>query len=316
MSQFTVVTKLWPTGASLDLGTDETTLTVPPSASFNRHAANFVVSPDGTHNYQFLFWNTGRHVTNKRHVHWDFSVGGWGIWTATKWYGTPGGTGSQPWVDVEPFTIGGDALITGSGTAIDAAASTFAAGAFPFSGNDHQIGTAGGAVTVVAKDPFASLDFAGWDQLIFGGDDSGQFNESDAGGGPGSPSFFPAGSGPFHVNQNAGANLLALYGNHVRSGLGSILANIGDILTKPGPISRVDPSPEDRLRLAILEGLLLQTRPGVGETAALQALTQAAPGMSLSDLNAALKSVQTTIALGNTTISALQAQIKAKTPVK
>jgi hypothetical protein len=314
LSKFTVVTKLWPSGAGLDLGTDETTLTVPPSASFDRHAANFVVSPDGTHNYQFLFWNTGRHVTNKRHVHWDFSVGGWGVWTATKWYGTPGGPpGGPPLVDVEPFSIGGDGLITGSGTAIDTAASTIPAGAFPFSGNDHEIGTAAGAVTVAAKDPFASLQFAGWDQLIFGGDDSGVFDETDAGGSPGSASFFPVGSGTFHVNQNASANLLALYGNTRRLNIGSVL---GSILTNPGPISRVDPSPEDRLRLAILEALLQQTAPVGGAASDLQALTEAAPRMSVDELNAALKTVQTTVALGNTTVSALQAQIKAKTPAK
>jgi len=171
-------------------------------------------------------------------------------------------------------------------------------------------------VTVVAKDPFASLQFAGWDQLVFGGDDSGEFDETDAGGGPGSATFFPVGGGPFNVNQNGGANLLALYGNHATSNLGKILANIGDILTNPGPISPVDPGPEDRLRLAILEGLLLQTRPAGGDTAGLQALAQAAPRMSLDDLNAALKSVQTTIALGNTTISALQAQIKARSSGK
>ncbi|MGA7237873.1 MAG: hypothetical protein WBY44_19465 [Bryobacteraceae bacterium] len=316
MSQFGVVTKLWPSGASLDTGTDETTLTVPPTASFDRHAANFVVSPDGTKNYQFLFWNTGRHVTNKRHVHWDFSVGGWGVWTATKWYGTPGGTGGAAVVDVEPFSIGGNGLITSSGTAIDTAASTIPAGAFPFSGNDHEIGTAGGAVTVAAKNPFASLQFAGWDQLIFGGDDSGEFDETDAGGSPGSPSFFPVGSGTFHVNQNNGANLMALYGNSSRLSIGSVLGNLGNIFTNPGPISIIDPSPEDRLRLSLLQGLLQQSRPVGGEAADLQALTQAVPNMSVDELNAALKSVQTTVALGNTTASAIQAQIKAKTPVK
>jgi len=318
MSQFTVATKLWPSGASLDTGTDETTLTVPPSASFDRHAANFVVSPDGTHNFQFLFWNTGRHVTNKRHVHWDFSLGGWGIWTATKWYGTPISTPGGPGVvDVEPFSIGGDGLITGSGTAIDAAASTIPAGAFPFSGNDHQIGTASGAVTVAAMDPFSSLQFAGWDLLLFGGDDSDVFPESDAGGSPGSPSFFPVGGGTFPVNQNDSANLLALYGNSSGPGMFTILANLGSIiLTKPGVKPIGDSSPEDRLRLAILEGLLQQTRPGGGGAADLQALAQAAPRMSLDELKSALKSVQTTVALGSTAVSALQAQIKAKTPVK
>jgi hypothetical protein len=114
VSQFSVVGKLWPSGSSLDLGTDNNSVTVPPTAHFDRHAANFVTSMDGTHNYQFLFWNTGRHVTNKRHVHWDFSVGGWGIWTATKWYGTPGGNGGPPRVRVDAFSIGGDAPISRS----------------------------------------------------------------------------------------------------------------------------------------------------------------------------------------------------------
>jgi hypothetical protein len=249
-------------------------------------------------------------------VHWDFSIGGWGVWTATKWYGTPGGNGGPGVIDVEPFTIGGDGVITGSGTAIDAAASTIPAGAFPFSGNDHQIGTAAGAVNVAAKTPFAGLVFAGWDQLIFGGDDSGEFDETDAGGSPGSASFFPVGSGTFHVNQNASAQLLALYGNSSGITLGSILGNLGSIVSKVGPISPIDPSPEDRLRLAILEGLLQSTRPGGGEAADLQALTQAAPRMSLDELNAALKSVQTTVALGNTAVAAIQTQIKAKTPGK
>src|SRR5262249_8469748 len=157
---FSVVGKLWPSGSSLDLGTDNNLVTVPPTAHFDRHAANFVTSMDGTHNYQFLFWNTGRHVTNKRHVHWDFSVGGWGIWTATKWYGPPGANGGPPGVGGDAFSIGGDAPITGSGTAIaDPPASTFPAGAFPFMGDDHAIGTSGGPVDVAAKDPFASLQF-------------------------------------------------------------------------------------------------------------------------------------------------------------
>src|SRR5262249_20953232 len=131
MDEFSVKTKLWPSGADLDLGTDSNLVTVP--STFTRHAANFVTSMDGTQNYQFLFWNTGRHVTNKRHVRWNFSVGGWGLWTATRWYGTPGpgGPGAQR-VRVDPFTIGGDAVITSGGTAINSSASTYAAGAYPF----------------------------------------------------------------------------------------------------------------------------------------------------------------------------------------
>ena len=125
MDEFNVIAKIWPTGTVLDLGADTNNVTVP--SFFTRHAADFVTSMDGTHTYRFLFFNTGRHVTNKRHVRWNFSVGGWGTWTATKWYGTPStGPGAER-VRVDPFTIGGDAPLPG--TAIDAPASTFAAGA-------------------------------------------------------------------------------------------------------------------------------------------------------------------------------------------
>jgi hypothetical protein len=312
MSQFNVVAKLWPTGANIDLGTDSTMLTVPPMANFVRHAANFV-TPDGVNNYQFLFWNTGRHVTNKRWVHWDFSVGGWGIWTATKWYGKPGNGPGKPHVRVDPFSIGGDGPITGSGTAIDAAASTIPAGMFPFGGDDHLINTAGGPVDVAAKNPFANLQFAGWNQLVWGGDDTGEFDESDAGAAPGSPTFFPAGSGTFHVDQNGSADLLALYGNSSGPSIGVILGLLGSLTTKPGPISVIDPSPEDRVRIAILEALLKASAPGGGPGVDLQFLTQAAPNMTVEELKSALKSVQTTIALGNTAVSTIQAQIKAKT---
>lgn len=312
MSQFSVIAKIWPSGITLDLGTDNNMVTVPPTAHFDRHAANFVSSMDGTHNYRFLFWNTGRHVTNKRHVHWDFSVGGWGIWTATKWYGTPPPLGppGPPVVRVTPFSIGDNGPITGSGTAIaDPPASSFPAGAHPFMGDNNAISTAAGAVDVAAKDPFASLQFAGWDQLVWGGDDSGEFDESDADGVPGSPSFFPVGTGTFHVNQNNSADLLALYGNSSTLSLGRIL---NDILTKPGPIS-IDTSPMDRLRLAILEGLLQRTQPTGGvQGTDFQTLILAASRMNVDELKAALKSVQTSIALGNTALSTIQAQIKAR----
>src|SRR5262249_23922613 len=72
------------------------------------------------------------------------------------------------------------------------------------------------------------------------------------------------------------------------------------------------PSPEDRIRLAILEALLQQSRPGSAQGVDVQALTEAAPHMNVDELKAALKSVQTTVSLGNTAVSAIQAQIKAK----
>jgi hypothetical protein len=214
MSHFTVTTKLWPSGESLDTGTDDNVVSVPPgSASFDRHAALYVTSPDGTENFEFLFWNTGRNITNKRHVHWDFSAGGWTTWIATKWYGVPGNGNGGHEVRVDPFSIAGDGLLTSSGTAIDPSASSFPPGAYPDMGDDHLIDTENGAVDVAAKGSLASLQFAGWDQLIWGGDDSGTFYESDAGPSQGSPGFYPVGSGTFHVAQGGSAILLALYGN-------------------------------------------------------------------------------------------------------
>lgn len=309
MDQFDVNAKLWPSGDSLDVGTDNNLVTVP--SSFTRHAADFASSSDGTEQYQFLFWDTGRHVTNKRHVRWNFSVGGWGLWTATKWYGTPpkGGPGSLR-VRVDPFTIGGDAPITSGGTAIDSSASTYASGAFPFNGDDHAIGTANGAVDVVAKDPFTLLQFAGWVQLIWGGDDSGEFVETDTGASPGSPGFYPVGSGPFHVNKGGAADLLALYGNSARSrftvNLGELLAGLTSVL----PYSPVDPSPEDRLRLAILEEVLRKSQPAERVGSEFQQIIEAAPRMSAEELKVAVKSLQASVNLGQTAISTIQALLK------
>src|SRR4051812_46964886 len=111
MDEFRTIAKLWPAGTELDLGTDSTnlTLTPPDSANFTRTAAPFVTSVDGTQTYEFLFWNTGRHMTNKRKVIWIFSQFGWGIWTATRWYGTPGnGPPGQPRVRGDSFSLHGN----------------------------------------------------------------------------------------------------------------------------------------------------------------------------------------------------------------
>src|SRR6266550_1759615 len=123
MDEFKTVAKLWPAGTDLDLGADSNLISGPGSASFSRHAANFVTSMDGTQNYQFLFWNTGRHLTNKRHVSWHFTVLGWGLWKATRWYGTPvGGPPGPERIHADAFTIGGDAPLSAN-TPIDGPAS-------------------------------------------------------------------------------------------------------------------------------------------------------------------------------------------------
>jgi len=73
----------------------------------------------------------------------------------------PGGGGGLPRVRADALTIRDDAPL--SGTPIDAAASTYVAGAHPFppSGGDHAIGTATGGASVVAKDPFPGCGILG-----------------------------------------------------------------------------------------------------------------------------------------------------------
>ena len=316
MDEFRTIAKIWPSGAELDLGTDSNLVSIP--SSFNRHAANFVSSPDGTQDYQFLFWNTGRHLTNKRHVRWNFSVGGWGVWTATKWYGTPPkpGDGGPARVRADAFTIGGNAPLS-SDTPIDGTASTYASGAWPSGGDDHVISTVNGAATVVAKDPFHSYLFAGWLKLVFGGDDSGEFVETDTGASPGTPGFYEHVSGPFLVPKGTSADLLATYGTHNDGGgIFQLPDWIWKVFGERGPIKipdRGDPSPIDLIRLRLLEDLLRQTKPvGQAESADFQRLIETAPQMSPEELKRAVQSVKTTLNLGKTALTAIESHMKKK----
>lgn len=315
MDEFRTVAKLWPSGDDLDLGTDSNSVTIP--SVFTRHAANYVSSPDGAEDYQFLFWNTGRHLTNKRHVRWNFAVGGWGVWTGTKWYGTPSdtGPGGPTRVRADAFNIGGDAPLS-SDTPIDGTASTFAPGAWPSAGNDHVISTVAGAANVVAKDPFHAYLFAGWLRLVFGGDDSGEFVETDAGASPGTLGFFEHLSGPFFAPAGTNADLLATYGTHDSGPIGRLPDWIWEIINDRGPFKipdRGDPSPMDRIRLKVLEELLRETKPpGPAESAGFQRLIEEAPRMSREELKRAVQSLKTTLDLGKSALAAVESRLKKK----
>jgi hypothetical protein len=308
MDEFRTVAKIWPTGVDLDLGTDSNILGGP--GTFTRNASNWVTSPDGTTNYQFLFWNTGRHLTNKTHVRWIFSVLGWGVWTATRWYGIPSGNGGPPRVRADAFSIGTNAVL--APTPISAA-STFAAGAWPFSGDDHAVGTAAGPATIVPVDPLLGYEFAGFMQLLWGGDPVGEFVETDAGSGGsiGGPGFYDHVVGStFAAAQNTSADLLAAYGYN-DSGLGPFRFWL-DLFRQRKPFDipdRGDPAPPDILRARILEQLLRQTQPAPrgGE---FEELLASAPSMTKEQVQRAMQSVKTSLDLGKTTLDALEAQAK------
>ena len=320
MDEFRTIAKIWPAGTALDLGTDETNLALHAgdSATFTRTAPPFVSSSDGTHTYEFLFWNTGRHMTNKRTVIWNFSVFGWGIWTATRWYGTPGGpNGGPPRVHADAFSLSADDVLTPN-TPIDGAASTFAAGAWPFNGNDHEIGTAAGPATVVADDTLSGDEFAGWVQYVWGGDPSGDFVETDTGtsGSFGDPSFFtpvPAGTHPFAAAQGSSYDLLATYAPPPGPRIPWAVL-VGEALANG--IARIplggDPGPEDIIRLAVLGELLQRTRPGSGEVTDFQRVIQSAPTMSHAELTRTKQALQTTLELGRSALGAVEARLQTQ----
>lgn len=314
MHTFTVRAKHWPDGALLDVGAGSDTTTITAATICDRFAPQFVLSEDGFQTYRFLFWNTGRRLTPKRHVIWNFSALNWTTWNATRWYGTPPGVGNggPPRVHAEAFTVGGDQPMADS--PIDGAASTFAPGAWPLGGNNHEVGTAGGPAHILPIDPYSSYSFAGWLRLLWGGDASGDFTETDVvsgGGGPGSPGFFASISGTaFDAATNSSADVIASYGYH-SSGRPLWLELVEDVLLADPRkwIDPSDPAPEDLLRIRLLREVLAQTRPARGGGLDLQTLIKAAPTMTPDQLRRAVQSVHTTLDLARSALQVLEARL-------
>jgi hypothetical protein len=324
MDTFVTNAKLWPSGLELNQGIDSNSLGGPYNPT--RQAPLF--ASDGTTTYKFLFWNTGRHLTSKRNVKWIFSVLGWGVWTATRWYGIPGGPGSpgSELIRANAFSIGGNQSL-GSATPIDAAASTFPAGAHPVGIDDHLVSTANGDVSIAAKDPYDTYDFAGWLQIMMGGDDISEFIETDSGsggtiGGVGFYDHVTGGAGKFQGAQHSSADLLATYGYHPPPGRGDFIPDrlrdwiyeliLDDMRRKPGPEIIGDSSPIDRIRGKLLEALVAQARPGGGGPTDFQALIEAAPTMNPAELKRAVQSLKTTLDLGKTALGAMESRLKGK----
>lgn len=194
-----------------------------------------------------------------------------------------------------------------------------AAGAWPFNGNDHEIGTADGPATVVAENAMSGKDFAGWVQYLWGGDPSGDFVETDTGtsGSFGSSSFFtpvPAGTNPFAAAQGVSYDLLATYAPTAGPRipwqvlLGEALANSVVKIPLGG-----DPGPEDVIRLAVLGELLQRTQPGAGGGITdFQGVIEAAPSMSHAELTRTKQMLQTTLELAKSALGAVEARLKTR----
>jgi hypothetical protein len=292
--------------------------------------------PDGNTQRGFLFWDTGRQVTNLRHVRWTFShLSDWTTWNATAWYGVGGNGPPQPLVGIDAYWVGNGTL---DPTPIDGPGSSFVNGpgagnaAWPSGGNDHLVRTQWGPATIRAlnnlrrsvSDP--QLDFSSLMTLIFGGDDSSVFNENDAnlGSSGGVVTGIAATTAQtLTFAQNAGATVLAGYVQPVAQKVkfpDSLIELIDEAVLNHLVPTSVDPSPDDLVRLKlIVESLDFVRGQPVGEDV-FGGLVDAARGMSPAELKRSIAGTRATLARGEAALKSLQAiaakPTKVAVPVK
>ena len=326
MSQFNSSGKQFPDATDLDGFASINVNVTTSGTTLEQMAPASLPGPDDTTLY-FLFWDTGRRITNKRKVRWSFNhPDKWTDWRAIAWYG-PGGIGEPvPEIDTWAYWVGVAAI---DPTPIDGTASIYTNGpggtplAWPWAGNDHALRTEWGAASVHALahlkrslgDP--QIDFSSWIQLVSGGDDSGYFSETDSDidattGGSGVSGIPASGSAVYAAAQGSGANLLAGYVTPATQkpdyGLLGKLREViaGGLLGKY--IDKGDPSPEDIIRLKLINESIDMVR---GErptsTDAFEALISAGHSMSAQELKRTIVSTQTTLRRGQAAVKSLEA---------
>jgi|GEM_PF-3153377 len=308
-----------PSFASIDLmvGSAGSFISQPAPAS--------LPGPDGAM-LSFLYWDTGRRITNKRTVQWTFNhPDNWAEWNAVAWYGLPDGNGGEPVVTVDAHWVGVGPI---DPTPIDAAGSTFVNGpggvlAYPWSGNDHKVRTEWGAATLHAKDHLQKsagdpvLDFSSWTQLFYGGDDTSFFSENDndittpvttvTGISSTTSPFITAAKG-------SGGLIMAGYvppGKPDVAIPADIFEKLLYLLRDPSVYIKFkdkgDPSPEDIIRLKLISESLDLVR-GVKTTDgdAFEGLLAAAKKMSSAELKRTITATRSTLARGQAALKSIE----------
>ena len=316
MHVFHVKTKRWPTGEQI-APTVSVTYPGPPGSADNTATPFLATGPAATDVLQFLFWHTGRRLTTRRTVHWSFTTMTWSVWEATKWYGFPGGGPDGPTrIHAEAFS-----LVSNGVMPVDTPiASTVPASAWPFMGNNNDVGTGAGPVTISAIDPLSGLNLCGWQKLVYGGDPNPDpFNETDAGltadtvPGDGSGGVFVFTPGAtLAAAQGEHAEAVAAYGSSGTTfGSISILDIIRDRFPRRPWWDPGDPGPWDRIRQRLVDELLQQTQPARGTGPSdLTRIIDAIPNLGADELKRTLQSVKTQVDLGQSAVSAIEAAIK------
>lgn len=275
----------------------------------------------------FLYWDTGRRITNKRKVRWTFNhPANWSEWNAVAWYGVPSPDTGKPLVSVDAHWVGVGPI---DPTPIDGPGSTFVNGpggvplAYPYSGNDHAASTEFGAANIHAKphlqrhagDPV--LNFSSWTQLIFGGDDSGYFqeNDDDISAGEGVTGLAASTSPIFSVPKSTSSVLIAGYVTPGKS-KPPRFDRLIELIEKADLsifIDKGDPSPEDILRLKLISQTLDLVR-GERPTAAdpFEGLLGASKKMSKAELLRTIAGTKSTLLRGQATLKNLEAMAKKR----
>ena len=287
--------------------------------------------PDGATQRGFLFWDTGRRITNLRHVRWTFNhLPDWTNWNATAWYGVGGNGPPQPLVGLDAYWVGQGTL---DPTPIDGPGSSFVNGpgagntAWPWMGNDHEVRTQWGPATIRALDHLRrsvsdpQLDFSSLMTLIFGGDDSSVFNENDDGLGSSGgvvTGIAATTAQTLSFAQNAGATVMAGYVQPVSSKVtfpGSLIELIDEAVLNHLVFTNVDPSPDDLVRLKLIVESIDLVRGERVSADVFSGLVDAARGMSKAELTRTIAGTKATLARGEAALKSLQA-IQAKAPTK
>jgi hypothetical protein len=323
MSQFTSSAKQYSAASPL-IGFGSISVNVTTSGTtLDQTAPPQLLGPDNQP-WTFLFWDTGRRITNKRTVRWTFNhPEKWNDWRAIAWYGAGGGP-QPPEIDTGAFWVGHSTLAP---TPVDGPASSYVNGpggtplAWPYGGNDHVVRTEWGAATVHAKaklqgglgDP--QVDFSSWIELVPAGDASGFFSESDddvgaLSSGSGVTGIAGSGSPNYLAAQGKGAQVLAGYVTPPAPTFDDPLGRLRDVLTGSllgKYIDKGDPSPEDIIRLKLISesiDLVRGVRPT--STDAFEGLTAAAKVMSAQELRRTIVSTQTTLRRGQAAVKYLE----------
>src|SRR3954471_14254044 len=106
MAHFNAHGRQYRDGADLpSFGSVDVTITA-PGTTVEQNAAPELPGLDGQPR-KFLYWDTGRRITNKRRVRWTFNhPTDWSEWAAVAWYGTPViGPGGVPAVSVDAHWV-------------------------------------------------------------------------------------------------------------------------------------------------------------------------------------------------------------------